>query len=217
MAKSSKKEVPTYSDLKREEVLWEGRQYELSFQKAPEFESIKKTVEKKLSDVREQMAELYPQTDKMGVINEWLREQANLLAVAFWNDVHEHEEDYIWNSVVNHITYYVYPSTTEDTSEFPHRHYQNGGFCIYEAEPWADDDRARLVCATKDTPVISPQKLYTKSKQYGYDWFECTDFQKEYTWKFTAYFFRALRRNNIQYQDKFKVITDRTTFHLELF
>ncbi len=208
----------TYIDLKREEVLWEGRQYELSFLTGPQFDDIKKNIEKKLNDVREQMTELYPQTNEMCVINDWLKEQAYLLSVAFWNDVREHEEHYIWNTVINHITYYVAESTTEDTSIVPHRHYPTGGFCIYEAEPWADDDRARLVCETKDVPVINPQKLYSHHKEYdGYSSVVYTEFQKEYAWKFTAYFFRALRQNNIKYRDKFKVITDRMTFHLELF
>ena len=209
-------DAPSYKELKRDEVFWEGKQYELTFKTNPGFDSIKKRADDELIRIRQQIETLYPRSIKMDAINGWLTEQATLLAVAFWNDVKENEEHYLFNSAINHTPFYIYDIDEEDPSQKLYSKHPTGGFAIWEGPPWIKEFNARVVTQTVDAPIIDAKNLYhITSKKGELPTFEYTQFHGEYSWLFASHLYRALRRNNDLYRDTFKVISDRMSFQLE--
>ncbi len=208
--------TPSYTELKRDEVFWEGRKYELSFKTNPGFDSIKKRADSELTRIRHQIETLYPRSIQIDAIDGWLRKQAELLAVAFWNDVKENEEHYLFNSMINHIPFYIYDIDEEDPSQKLYSKHPTGGFAIWEGPPWIEEFNSRVITQTVDAPIIDAKNLYQiKKDEVGMQEFDYTKFYHEYSWRFACHFYRALRRNNVLYKDTFKVISDRMSFQLE--
>ena len=214
MYKEGTPDIPIFWELKRKEIYWEGKEYDLSFKTSHLADSLKDTVEEKLEAVREDLYVFYPHTSKDDAIENWMSEQANLLANAFWNDVHQNKDEIISNSILFNQSFYCRHCVEILKDRIPYVKIPTTAFEIHEGAPWIDG--ARLIAKTDSSSPINSESLYILEGIHGHPRVKDTPIRANYDWSFVSYFYRALRKNNLVYKNALKVTTDRFRFDLEL-